>query len=140
MTQQQVDYQPIPLHVSCHNATYCAVGTFKNHHIAGMCSTNEQFPIHLCNWLLPQCLITLNLLWPSCMNPKLSANKQLNGTFNFNHTPLAPPGTRVIVHKKPSIQQTWVPHGVDDWYLSPALEHDRCYTIYITKSAHDFAT
>jgi hypothetical protein len=29
---------------------------------------------------------------------------------------------------------TWAPHGQDGWYVGPALEHYRCYTVYITKT------
>jgi hypothetical protein len=36
------------------------------------------------------------------MNPKLSAWEQLFGVFDYNATPLGPPGTRVLVHDKPS--------------------------------------
>ena len=36
----------------------------------------------------------------SRINPKLSAHDQLFGTSNYNRTPLAPLGTKVIIHKK----------------------------------------
>ena len=67
-------------------------------------------------------------------NPKVSAYEQLEGTFDFNKTPLVPPGTKVIAHEKPSQRGTWAPHGIDAWYLGPALEHYRCYQIYAAKS------
>jgi hypothetical protein len=28
-------------------------------------------------------------------------------------------------------------HGQDGWYIGPALEHYRCYTVYITKTRGD---
>ena len=34
---------------------------------------------------------------------RLSAWAQVHGFFNHNHTPLAPLGTRVLVHEKPGI-------------------------------------
>jgi len=49
------------------------------------------FPIHLWDWLLPQAELS-NLLHGSCINPSLSAWAQLHGTFDFNHTPIAPTG------------------------------------------------
>jgi hypothetical protein len=51
--------------------------------------------------LVKQANITLNLLRASCLNPKLSAYAQLHGSFDFNRTPLAPPGTKVVIHVKP---------------------------------------
>ena len=46
-------------------------------------------------------MLTLNLLRTSRINPRLSAEEQLNGIFNFNRTPIGPLGTRVVVHEMP---------------------------------------
>lgn len=67
----------------------------------------------------------------SRINPRLSAHAQMNGPFDFNRTPLAPPGIRVLVHIKPSERTTWSPHGTDGWYTGPALESYRCYTVWL---------
>ena len=92
----------MPPHNHRRNSADRAIQTFKNHFIAGLASTDPNFP--LSNWcrLRPQAELTLNLLRPSPLNSKLSAYAQLEGTFDFNRTPLAPPGTRVIVHEKPT--------------------------------------
>jgi hypothetical protein len=50
---------------------------------------------------------------------------------------MAPPGTRIIAHETPSRRRTWAPHGHDRWYIGPALEYYRCYTVYITKTRGD---
>ena len=76
----------------------------------------------------------LNLLHASRLNPKLSAYAQLEGTFDFTHTPLAPPGTRVIIHEKPTNCQTWALHGTDGWYLGPALHHYQCYRVWVPRT------
>jgi hypothetical protein len=55
----------------------------------------------------------------------------LVGNFDFNRTPIAPPGVRVIVHEKPDKRTSWSPHGVDGWYVGPALDSYRCYTVWI---------
>jgi hypothetical protein len=47
---------------------------------------------------------------------------------------MLPPGTRIIAHKTPSRRRTWAPHGQYGWYIGPALEHYRCYTVYINKT------
>jgi hypothetical protein len=45
-----------------------------------------------------------------------------------------PPGTRIIAHEKPDQRASWDPHGFDGYYLSPALDHYRCYQVHITKT------
>jgi hypothetical protein len=68
-----------------------AIQTFKNHFIAIISSTDKYFPLRLWDRLIPHIIITLNLLRQSRVNPKLSAYAQLNGPFDFNRTPIAPP-------------------------------------------------
>lgn len=81
--------------------------------------------------LLPQALLTLNLLRGSRINPKLSAFTQVNGIFDFNRTPVAPPGIRVLVHDKPSQRRSWSPHASDAWYCCPAFDSYRCYLCWM---------
>ena len=56
----------------------------------------------------------------------------LEGAFDFNRTPMAPPGTKVILHEKPQQRRSWDPHGTTGWYLGPELEHYRCYRVFTT--------
>jgi len=131
MHEQQVDFQLVPPHMHRRNAAERAIRTFKSHFIAGLCSTDPQFPLLLWDRLIPQAEITLNLLRGSRINPNLSAWAQLYGTFDFNRTPLAPPGQQVVAHVKPAERDSWEPHGMDGWYIGPALESYRCYIIWI---------
>ena len=100
--EEGTEHQLVPPHQHRRNAAERAIRTFKNHFIAGLCSTDPDFPIHLWDRLLPQAEITLNLLRKSRMNPKLSAYAQVHGAYDFNRTPMAPPGTQVITHEKPN--------------------------------------
>jgi hypothetical protein len=113
------------------NAAERAIRTWKNHFIAGISSTDPRFPIALWDRLIPQAVLTLNLLRTSRINPRLSSHAQLFGMFDFNKTPLAPPGTRALVFEDPDTRKSWAPHGKEAWYLGPALEHYRCYRFYI---------
>jgi hypothetical protein len=113
------------------NAAERAIRTFKNHFIAGLCSLDKDFPLHLWDRLLLQALLSLNLLCGSRINPKLSAWAQLFGNFDFNRIPIAPPGIRVIVHAKPGSRESWSPHGLDGWYVGPALDSYRCYDVWV---------
>jgi hypothetical protein len=137
MHQENIDFQLVPPSVHRRNAAERAIRTFQNHFIAGLCSVDKDFPLHLWDRLLPQAEISLNLLRGSRINPKLSAWAQVNGTFDFNRTPLGPPGCRVLAHEKPANRTTWSPHGLDGWYTGPALSSYRCYTIWIWETRAD---
>ena len=63
--------------------------------------------------LLPQAEITLNLLQTSRVNPALSSYAYVFGNYDFNKTPLAPPGTKVLIHKKSNMRGLWDYHGVE---------------------------
>ena len=134
LTKSKIKYQLVPAHQHRRNAAERAIRTWKNHFISGLCTVNNKFPMHLYDRLTNQCNITLNLLRGSRINPKLSAYAQIFGQYDYNQAPMAPPGTRVIAHEKPTQRRTWDPHGADGWYLGPAQEHYRCYKIYITKT------
>ena len=85
------------------NAVERAICIFKNHGMAGFASCDPNFPLSECNRLLTQAEITLKLLQTSRINPTLSAQTYLFGNFDFNKTNLAPPGTKVLIHKKSAI-------------------------------------
>ena len=117
MQTKNVNFQLVPPHNHRRNAAERCIRTFKNHFIAGICSTHPNFPLNQWDSLLPQAEITLNLLRPSRINPKLSGYSLLNGEFNYNRTPIAPLGTRVIVHEKPDKRASWAQHGIHSWYI-----------------------
>ena len=131
LTTEEFDFQLVPPGLHRRNAAEHAIRTFKTHFIAGLCSTDKDFPQNLWDKLLPQAELTLNLLRGSRLNPKLSAHTQLHGIFDFNRTPLVPPGIRVLVHVKPADRTTWSPHAANGWYVGPALDSYRCYTVWM---------
>jgi hypothetical protein len=132
--QQDITFQLVPLYSHRRNSAERAIRSFKDHLIAGLCSTDKSFPMHLWDRILPQAVMTLNMLRTSRINPKLSAATHIFGQYDFNRAPMAPPGTRIIAHETPGRRRTWAPHGQDGWYIGPALEHYMCYTVYITKT------
>ena len=134
INKEQTEYQLTPPHIHRRNAAEWAIRTFKNHFISGLCSVDKNFLLHLWCRLLDQAELTLNMLHTSQINPNLSAHEQINGTHDFNATPLAPPGTRCIAHEKSSQHGTWAPHGQPGWYVGATPEHYRCYQIYIPKT------
>jgi hypothetical protein len=137
---QAVEYQLVPPHVHRRNSAERAICTWKNHFVAGICSTDTAFPLHLWDRLIDQATITLNLLRPAWRNPNMSAHQMLNGTFDYNQAPMAPPGTKIVVHEMPAQRRIWDPHGVDGWYVRPATEHYRCYCVFINKTRSERIT
>jgi hypothetical protein len=134
LPQHNITFQLVPPYIHRRNAAERAIRSFKDNLISGLCSTDKSFPMHLWDRLLPQAVITLKMLRTSRINPKLSASTHLDGQYDYNRSPMAPPGTRIIAHETPSRRRTWAPHGQDGWYIGPALEHYRCYTVYINKT------
>ena len=142
MHKEEVDFQLVPPGVHCRNAAERAICTFKNHFIAGLCSVDKDFPLHLWDCLLPQTILSINVVRGSLINPKLSAWAQLLAQFDFNKAPVAPSGIRVIAHEKPDKRSSWSPHGLDGWCVGPALKSHCCCTIWIavTRGQFEFAT
>jgi hypothetical protein len=111
--QQDITFQLVPPYSHRRNSAEGAIRSFKDHFIAVLCSTDKSFPMHLCDRLLPQAAITLNMLRTSRINPKLSAATHIFGQYDFNRAPMAPPGKIIIAHETPDRRSTWAPRGLD---------------------------
>ena len=84
MRREGITFQLAPPHLHQTNSAERTIQTFKYHLIAGITSCEPDFPLPLWDCLLPQATVTLNLLHPSRINPRLYAEAQLNGAFDFN--------------------------------------------------------
>lgn len=129
--EQGVQHQLVPPDNHRVNAAERAIRTWKNHFIAGLATCDPAFPIALWDTLLPQAEITVNLLRQSRLNPKLSAHASFHGNYDFNRTPLAPPGTKALLFEDPTTRSSWAPHGREAWHTGPALEHHRSYKFHV---------
>ena len=115
LTKREVRYQLVETHIHQTNATERTLHTFKNQFIAGLCTTDKIFPLQLWDRLLSQATFNLNLLRRSRIKPKVFTEAQLNVNFDFNATPLAPPGTKAVVLYDPQTRGTWETHGTNSW-------------------------
>ena len=106
-----------------------AIRTWKNHFIATLSTCDPTFPVHAWDELLEHAELTLNIVRASGRNPLISAWQQVNGPFDYDRTPLAPPGMRVLSHVKPDERASWDPHGIECFYVGPALQHYRCFRV-----------
>ena len=126
----RINFQRVPPHEHRVNAAERAIRTFKNHFIATLCTVDSNFPLAEWDRLIPQTILTLNLLRSSRIHPSLLAHASLFGNYDFNRTPIAPLGIRVIAHVSANIRETFGVHGKIGWYIGPSLEHYRCYKCY----------
>ena len=85
-----------------HNLAERAIQTFKSHFIAILAGVDPTFPMNLWDRLVPQSVVTLNLLCQSNVATTMSAYQHVNGPFDYNKMPLAPLGCAVQMHESTS--------------------------------------
>ena len=68
----------------------------------------------MCAWneLLEHAEITVNLLRVCPAHPRMSAWEGLNGPYDYDAHPLAPPGTAVTIFETPEQRKSWDKHGI----------------------------
>ena len=123
--------EPLNHHV---NATERAIQTFKDAFIAALATTDRDFPLQLWDKLAPQVQDTLNLLRASRINPNISAYEALNGPYNWDRYPLAPPGCKAVIYEAPAVRGSWASRGTDAWYLGPSIDHYRCNLYFVPET------
>jgi hypothetical protein len=112
---KNIAFQLVPPYSHRINAAERAIRSFKDHLIAGISSTDKAFTMHMWDRLLPQAIITLNMLRISRINNKLSASTHVDGQYDYNRAPIAPPGKIIIAHETPNLRRTWAPRGKYGW-------------------------
>jgi hypothetical protein len=110
------------------NAAKRAIQTFKGHFISVLAGVAESFPINQWDELLPQTILTLNLLHQLNVAPNISAYAYHHGTFDYNQMPIAPMGCSVQFHIKPNRRKTFGERSGNDiterrWFF--ARRHGR---------------
>ena len=133
----EIKYQLAPPLQHRRNPAERAIRTFKNYFITDLCSTDENVPLQWWCRLLDQAELTVNMLLQSRLNPRFSAYAQLEGFFNFNATLLAPSGTKVVVYETPAARNSWALHGIEGWYVGPAIKQYRCFRYFIPKTGSE---
>ncbi|KAL7501936.1 LOW QUALITY PROTEIN: hypothetical protein ACHAXN_000591, partial [Cyclotella atomus] len=82
------------------NAAERAIQTFKGHFISVLAGVSDNYPINRWDELLPQTVLTLNLLRQSNVAPNISAYAYHHGSFDYNRMPLAPMGCSIATKAK----------------------------------------
>jgi hypothetical protein len=88
-----------------------AIQTYKGHFIATMAGVLDDFLIHQWHELVPQIVLTLNLLRQSHVSPNVLAYAYHHGNFDYNRMPLAPMGCAVQFHIKSNRCKSWGEHS-----------------------------
>ena len=114
-----------------------SISNFKAHFLSGLAGTAQNFPSSLCDRLLPQAEIPINLLRQSNATPNVLSYAHLSGPFDYNKIPLAPMGMSIQEHKKTYKRGTWAYHAVDGWYLATSPEHYRTYRCHIKNTSNE---
>ena len=96
--QQQAKLQYTAPDRHCHQAEK-AVQTYKAMFKSGLASLPKQFPIAYWFRLLDQTDISVNIVRPSRQNSLLLAGAAMEGELHFDATPLAPPGSEMMMHQ-----------------------------------------
>ncbi|KAL7523320.1 hypothetical protein ACHAXR_000123, partial [Thalassiosira sp. AJA248-18] len=104
---KNVDWQLVEPDNHRVNAAERAIQTFKNHFLAGLATVDKTFPLQLWCYLLIQAEMTLNMLRTSRCDPSKSAYEVLEGKFDYNKTPLAPPGTKALIYEAAARRASW---------------------------------
>ena len=123
-----------PADVHRRNLAEKGMQTFKGHFKSVLAGVSDDFPIREWDELLPQTVLTLNLLRQSNVAPNISAYAYHHGSFDYNRMPLAPMGCAVQFHIKPDRRKTWGEHSMDGWYLQTSPEHYRCHIVFVKKT------
>ena len=100
MRKKYITFQLVSPHSHRKKMAERAIQTFKNYFKADLDSLDPDFPLVEWDCLIHQVVIKLNLLRSVRVNPKLLAYAYIFDEFNYNNTPIAPPGMKVVAHNK----------------------------------------
>ena len=71
----------------------------------------------------------MNFLRQSTLDPTKLAWEFFNAPFDYAATPIVTLGFRIIIHKKPSLRNTWDFRSIYGWSLGCSPEHYRCQRV-----------
>ena len=59
---------------------------------------------------------------------------KFHAAYDHNAHPMAPPGVKVLAFEDADTRETWAPHGRVGYYVGPAMQHYRCFRIYMAET------
>ena len=95
---ENISYQLVTPYKHRNNQAERSMQTRKSHFKTGLAATEPNFPLSKWDRFILQANTILNLLRAARSNPKMSAYSYIHGNFDFTSTPMAPLGTKVLIH------------------------------------------
>ena len=129
ITTSGMSYQLVPPNDHQRNIAEKAIQTWKDHFVATLSGTANNFPLHLWCQRIPQMECQLNLLHQSHSNPKVSSYAHLYGHHNYNCHPFVPIGMEALVHDKPHCQKSFAQHCTKGFVLGTSTKHYHWWTV-----------
>ena len=108
-----------------------AIQTFKNHFILILYGADRIFPANQWDRLLPQTVMTLNMVRRSRINPRLLAYQQIWGNYDFNRHPMGIVECKTIVHLRPREKPCYSLYNIDGFYIESAMDSFQNFICYV---------
>ena len=138
LKEAKVEAQYAPPSTHRRNRAERAIQDWKGHFIACLDNVDLDFKMSLWCELVPQVELTINHLRHYSPQPSISAYEGLFGKkYDFLAHPIHPPGTKVIILDPVSTRESWAPHGLNGFYIGPALQHYRSFRVFAS-ATNDF--
>jgi hypothetical protein len=112
--QKNCTIQLVPPDNHRQNLAERAIQTFKNHFKSVLAGVDNSFPMRLWDRLLPQTILTLNLLRQANTVPMISAWQYVHGNFDYNKMPLASMGCAVQIHQGSERRASWAANAINE--------------------------
>ena len=105
------------------NADERAIWTFKAHFLSILAGVANDYQRNVWDLLLPQAVLTLNLLRQAMLNPTVLASEFIEEPLDYNANPLAPLSCLVMIHKKTATRthETFEAKRVEHWNSARSL-------------------
>ena len=126
------NYQLVSPNTHQSNSTKCAICTFKAHFLSILAGVAPDFPRNLCDLLLPQTELTINLLGQATLDPTRFTWSYFHRPFKYDARPIGSLGCDITVHKKTGTRHSWDFCGSAGWNVGVALQHYCCHKIVET--------
>ena len=131
MKQNNITFQLVPTYIHQHKRAETTIQTFKDHFIAGLCTFNPNFPLYLWDKLIPI---------PSSLSTYFEAAESTPNFWHISNCTVifitmrhqwSHQIKKVLVFEPPAKRGSYSPHGIEGWYIGPALNHYRYWQIYV---------
>jgi hypothetical protein len=128
----KADLQYVPPGMHRQNKAERAIRPTKNCIISMFTTTDPTFPAGLLfDEVTTQAEIVINQLRPWHPNPAINAWAGMHGKpYDHMRHPISVYGMRCVIYNR--VRDSWATHGVNGFYLAPAMQHYRCWKTYVT--------